>query len=224
MRSDLDPRLSPVERFGRELARFRKDKEITQRALAKHLNCSPSLDGHIETGSRNPAISLAEACDRYFNLETEHFVRLARRIHHSPYGPGWFMRWLEEIEPNAAILRTWDPLLIPGLVQTEAYARYVFLGHFSSSEEVVEQQVIARMERQQILNRPDPPDLYVLIDEWVLKRPIGTNEVMYEQLHHLAAVARRRHVTVQIVPYDRACTDGLTSSFIIAESRTHRQP
>ncbi|MEV5413036.1 helix-turn-helix transcriptional regulator [Thermopolyspora sp. NPDC052614] len=217
MPNDFNPLLSPAERFGRELARFRKDRGITQRALARHLDCSPSLIGHIETGSRNPAISLAEACDRYFELDTEFFVRLARRVHRSPYGAGWYLRWLEEIEPNAVILRTWDPLLIPGLLQTEAYARYVFLGHFSSSEDEVEEQVAARMERQRILNRPKPPGLYVLMDEWVLKRPIGTGEVMHHQLRHLATIARHRHVTVQVVPYNTLCTDGFSSSFVIAE-------
>ena len=218
MPNDLDPRMSPVERFGRELARCRKEKGLSQRRLADHIGCSPSLVGHIETGSRNPQLDFAEACDRFFELpETEHFIRLCRRIHQSPYGPGWFIRWLEEVEPHAVTLRSWDPLLIPGLLQTEAYARAVFLGHFSTPEAEVEEQVNARMERQQILSREDPPELYVLLDEWVLKRPIGGREVMHEQLRQLATAARRRRVTVQIVPYDTTCTDGLSSSFIIAE-------
>ncbi|GAA0980053.1 hypothetical protein GCM10009555_045890 [Acrocarpospora macrocephala] len=101
--------------------------------------------------------------------------------------------------------------------QTEAYARAVFLGRFSTPESEIEEQVAARMERQQILSRENPPELYVLMDEWVLKRPIGSRKIMYDQLRHLATVARRRRVTVQIVPFDTACTDGLSSSFVIAE-------
>jgi Domain of unknown function (DUF5753) len=167
---------------------------------------------------RNPQLDFAEACDRFFGFpEADYFVRLCRRVHQSPYGPGWFLRWLEEIEPNAATLRTWDPLLIPGLLQTGAYATAVFLGHFSTPEAEVREQVAARMERQRILDRDDPPELHVLMDEWVLKRPIGSRETMYHQLRHLAAVARRRRVTVQLVPYDTSCTDGLSSSFVIAE-------
>ncbi len=73
------------------------------------------------------------------------------------------------------------------------------------------------MQRQQILSRDNRPELRVLLDEWVLERPIGGSEVMHEQLRHLASVARHRRVTVQLVPYDTACTDGLTSSFVIAE-------
>jgi transcriptional regulator with XRE-family HTH domain len=218
MPSDLDRHLSAVERFGRELATYRKDMGLSQRRLAERIGCSPSLVGHVEAGSRNPQLDFAEACDRVFDHpDGDHFVRLYRRIHQAPSGPGWFLRWLEEIEPGATVLRIWAPFLIPGLLQTENYARAVFLGHYSTPEAEVEEQVAARMQRQQILDRDNPPELRVLLDEWVLKRPIGGREVMHEQLRHLAAIAGHRHVTVQLVPYDTACTDGLSSAFVIAE-------
>ncbi|MFI7449285.1 Scr1 family TA system antitoxin-like transcriptional regulator [Nonomuraea sp. NPDC049714] len=121
------PACRPPSSFGRELARCRKERGLSQRRLADHLSCSPSLVGHIETGSRNPQLDFAEACDQFFNLpEKDYFARMCRRIHQSPSGPGWYLRWLEEIEPNAVTLRTWDPLLVPGLLQTEHYARAVF--------------------------------------------------------------------------------------------------
>lgn len=218
MPGDLDRHMSPVERFGRELATYRKDMGLSQRRLAERITCSPSLVGHVEAGSRNPQLDFAEACDRIFDHpDGDHFVRLYRRIHQAPSGPGWFLRWLEEIEPSATVLRVWAPLLVPGLLQTENYARAVFLGHFSTPEAEAEEQVESRMQRQQILDRDKPPELRVLLDEWVLKRPVGGREVMYEQCLRLAAVARHRHVTVQVVPYDTACTDGLSSAFVIAE-------
>lgn len=218
MVNDLDSRLPPLVRFGRELARCRKEAGWSQRRLAARLGCSPSLVGHIEAGTRNPQLDFAEACDRVFNLsENDYFVRLYRLIHQSPSGPGWFFRWIEEIEPGATVLRIWAPFLIPGLLQTEDYARAVFLGHFSTPEAEIEDQVAARMRRQEILNRDNPPELRVLLDEWVVKRPIGGREVMYQQLGHLAAIAQQRRVTVQLVPYDTSCTDGLLSAFVIAE-------
>jgi transcriptional regulator with XRE-family HTH domain len=210
--------VSPALRFAHELARHRKERGLTQARLAEHIGCSPSLVGHIETGGRNPQLDLAEACDRYFDLpDKDYFVRLWRRIHQAPSGPGWFLRWLEEIEPQATVLRSWDPLLVPGLLQTESYARAIFLGDFSTTEEEVEELVAARMRRQEVLGRDNPPELYVLIDEWVLRRPIGGPLVMAEQLAAIATVARRRRVTVQLVPYDTACTRGFSSSFVIAE-------
>ncbi|MEW1841934.1 helix-turn-helix transcriptional regulator [Nonomuraea angiospora] len=218
MANDLDPRMSPAERFGRELARCRKGQGLSQRRLADRLRCSPSLVGHIETGSRNPQLDFAQACDEFFDLpDKEYFVRLYRRIHQSPSGPGWYVRWLEEIEPNAVTLRTWDPLLIPGLLQTEDYARAVFRGHLASTESEVEEQVAARMQRQLILTRDNSPALWVLIDEWGLRRSIGGAQVMADQLTRLATLAIRHNVTVQIVPADNPCTDGLMSGFVIAE-------
>ncbi|RBQ20823.1 XRE family transcriptional regulator [Spongiactinospora rosea] len=212
----LDP---AVMRFAAELRRLRREAGLSQARVAHACGCSASLVSSVERGVRIPQPDFAAALDRLFELDV-HFVRLARRIAHPQTGsPEWYAHWLDEIEPNAVILRTWDPLLVPGLLQTEAYARAVFLGRFSMPETQVEEQVTARMARQQILSRDAPPDLYVLMDEWVLKRPIGGREVMYGQLLYLAAVARRRRVTLQLVPYDTACTDGLSSSFIIAEGK-----
>ncbi|MGW4637809.1 helix-turn-helix domain-containing protein [Sphaerisporangium sp. NPDC004334] len=216
--NDLDSRMSPTERFGRELARCRRGKGLSQARLAERLGCSPSLIGHIETGNRKPQLDFAEGCDRAFGLsESKRFARLFRRIIESASGPEWFLRWQEEIEPQAVALRTWDPLLIPGLLQTEAYARAVFRGHLATPEQQVEEQVQTRMQRSLILDRDDPPIVWVLIDEWVLRRPVGGPETMREQASHLAAVASFRHVTVQLVPHDTPCTDGLMSGFAIAE-------
>ncbi|MEV6987441.1 helix-turn-helix transcriptional regulator [Sphaerisporangium sp. NPDC051017] len=213
-----DPRTSPIARFGHELSICRKQKGLSQKRLSEHIGCSPSLVGHIEAGSRTPQLDFAQACDRVLGPPgSDHFVRLYQRIHQPLSGPGWFLRWVEEIEPEATMLRIWGPSLIPGLLQTEAYARAVFLGHYSTPETVVEEQVAARMRRQEILQGDSRPELRVLLDEWVLNRPIGGAGVMREQLDHLAAIAGRRHVTVQIVPYDTTCTDGFSSAFVIAE-------
>ncbi|MFC4586222.1 helix-turn-helix domain-containing protein [Sphaerisporangium corydalis] len=216
--NDLDARLTPVQRFGRELARCRREKGLSQARLAERLGCSPSLIGHIETGTRRPQLDFAEGCDRVFEPPDAHrFARLCRRISESPSGPEWFLRWQEEIEPQATTLRTWDPLLVPGLLQTEAYARAVFRGHLATTEQEVEEQVRSRMRRSLILDKDEPPALWVLLDEWVLQRFIGGPQIMCEQLTHLASVATRRNVTLQLAPYDSPSTDGLMSGFAIAE-------
>ncbi|GAA3827414.1 helix-turn-helix transcriptional regulator [Sphaerisporangium flaviroseum] len=215
MGNDLDPRLSPVQRFGRELARVRKEAGLSQVRLAAHLGVSASLVGHIEIGDRNPRADLAARCDTVFKTG-DLFSHLCRNIA-SPSGPLWFVRWLDEIEPRARVLRSWDPLLIPGLLQTEEYARAVFDGGRAAPEEEIEEKVLARMQRKKILDREKPPQIWVLIDEWVLRRPLGNAKVMREQLDYLMDITDRRHVTVQVVPFDSPCTDGLLSSFTIAE-------
>ncbi|MGP3933480.1 helix-turn-helix domain-containing protein [Nonomuraea sp. KM88] len=216
MANGLDPRLTPVQRFGRELARTRRDHGLTQVALGRRLGCSSSLVAHIEKGDRTPKPDLAAACDQAFGTG-DRFSRLCRSIT-SPSGPGWYLRWTDEIEPSARVLRSWDPLLIPGLLQTEDYAQAVFRGDLAgASPQEVENGVSARMRRQLILDSDAPPTMWVLLDEMVLRRPVGDPQVMAAQLDHLVAAANRPYLTVQLVPFETPCTAGFLSSFIIAE-------
>lgn len=216
MANDLDPRLTPVQRFGKELARTRRDHGLTQVALGRRLGCSSSLVAHIEKGDRTPKPDLAAACDQAFGTG-DRFSRLCRSIT-SPSGPGWYLRWTDEIEPSARVLRSWDPLLIPGLLQTEDYAQAVFRGDLAgASPQEVENGVSARMRRQLILDSDAPPTMWVLLDEMVLRRPVGAPHVMAAQLDHLVAAANRPYLTVQLVPFETPCTAGFLSSFIIAE-------
>lgn len=215
MANDLDPRLTPIQRFGRELGRARREAGLSQARLGAHLGVSSSLVGHIEIGNRTPRPELAARCDEIFKTD-DLFTRLCRNIT-SPSGPRWFLRWSDEVEPRARVLRSWDPLLVPGLLQTTSYARLVFRGGLAASEQQVEEQISARMRRQLIFKRDSPPVLWALLDEWVIRRPVGGREVMVEQLDHLAAVAERQNVTIQLVPHDSPCTAGLMSGFVLAE-------
>jgi transcriptional regulator with XRE-family HTH domain len=214
--NDLDPRLTPVQRFGRELARVRKAAGLSQVALSKHLGCSASLVAHIEIGDRTPKPDLAARCDAHFDTG-DRFTQLQKDFTSPVAGPGWFIRWADEIEPKARVLRSWDPLLIPGLLQTEDYARALFAGGLVTTEQEIEDLVRARMQRKKILERDRPPILWALLDETVLQRRIGDPAVMCGQLDHIMSVASRPTVTVQLVPQDTRCTVGLTSGFIIAE-------
>jgi hypothetical protein len=115
-------------------------------------------------------------------------------------------------------VRLFEHTLIPGLLQTEAYARAVLETHPNTSRDVVEERVAARMARQVILDReePPPPMLWVLLDENVLTREVGGPKVMHDQLGHLAEAARRPNVTVQVIPGVGA-HPGLLGAFAIAE-------
>ncbi|WP_343948097.1 helix-turn-helix transcriptional regulator [Nonomuraea longicatena] len=202
------------QRFGRELARVRRDAGLSQKRLAAKLGVSGSLVGHIEIGDRNPKPDLAARCDDVFG-SGDRFARLCRAID-SPVGPGWYIQWVDEIEPNAKVLRSWDPMLIPGLLQTESYARAIFQGDLSAPNQEIEEHVQARMQRKMILDRGEL-EAWFLLDEWVVRRPIGSNQIMADQLEHLVEFAERRNVTIQLVPVDSPCTGGLMSAFTIAE-------
>ncbi|WP_344944190.1 helix-turn-helix transcriptional regulator [Sphaerisporangium flaviroseum] len=207
--------MSPRAFFGSELRRCRKKIGLSQPQLSERTTYSPDMIGKIERGERPPSPEFVQQCDQIFGIDG-HFDRLYQFMLQTP-GPAWFTRWLEEIEPRSTVLRTWDPLLVPGLLQTEAYARYLFSREPNISSEEVEERVQARMLRKAVLDRGDPPAVWVLLDEGVLRRSIGGPDVIRAQMQYLLEVARRPNVAIQIVPYSAESTVGLTGAFILAE-------
>ncbi|MFG2076713.1 Helix-turn-helix domain-containing protein [Nonomuraea maritima] len=207
--------LSPRARFAADLAEQRRSARLTQAALAARVNCHESLVSHIETGRRAPTLDFAQGADKAFGLDG-HFVDLFRRISQSP-ALGWFARWVEEIEPQAVILQSWDPLLIPGLLQTAEYAHAIFSA--GASPELVEERVQARIRRIGIFDGPQAPTFLALIDEGVLHRPIGGVDVLAKQLSYLLEISYHPRITVQLVPTTAGCAAGMMSAFAFARLR-----
>ncbi len=115
--------------------------------------------------------------------------------------PSWFQSYLG-LEAAAALIRTYEIQFIPGLLQTADYARSVIvLGHGKASDDEVERRVGLRMKRQQVLARKDPPQLWVVIDEGALRRPIGGPEVMRAQLRALVDATKLPNVRLQVIPF-----------------------
>jgi transcriptional regulator with XRE-family HTH domain len=115
--------------------------------------------------------------------------------------PEWFEAYLG-LEAAASVIRTFELQFVHGLFQTEAYARAVtLLGYGAAPSEEIDRRVSLRMKRQSLLTQPDPPQVWAVIDEGALRRPVGGRTVMRAQLHRLIDVATLRHVTVQVVPF-----------------------
>lgn len=130
--------------------------------------------------------------------------------------PPWLREWIE-FEREARLLRWFEPALIPGLLQTEAYARAVLgWGGLMPADEV-EQRAESRIERQAILTGPRPPQFFAMIDEAALRRCVGSSAVMVEQSRHLAELAERPHVHIQAVPLSAGAHAGLAGGFILAK-------
>ncbi|MEV4378559.1 helix-turn-helix transcriptional regulator [Streptosporangium sp. NPDC049644] len=211
----LDPG-SPRVRFGAEMRRLRLAAQLSQTAVARRLGCTQTQISRLESASRTPSKSDAERLDQlYGKANGISFTGIREHIIAQPGGPAWFWNWAEEIEPRALVIRSWDPLLVPGLLQTEAYARYLFSRGPQITSEELEQRVEARMQRQRILDQEDAPTLLALIDEGVLRRRIGNPELMQEQFGHLLETARRSAISIQVV--DSECVAGLAGAFMIAE-------
>jgi len=152
------------------------------------------------------------------NLDEEMFGRLgtlARRADGSV--PAWFADWARDIEAEAQTLRWFEPLIVPGLLQTEAYARALFVTRVGLSADEIDSLVAARLARQDVLTREAPPMLWVIVDESVLRRPIGGRGVMAEQVRLLHEAAHRPTVRIEVVPTSIGAHDGLSGAFTIAD-------
>ena len=115
--------------------------------------------------------------------------------------PPWFSTYVG-LEEAASLIRTYEVQFVPGLLQTAAYARAVFqLGNPDLPPEKIERRVHLRMQRQERLTKKDGPRLWAVIDEAALKRPIGGQKVMAEQLQHLLEVAALPNITIQVMPF-----------------------
>jgi hypothetical protein len=142
------------------------------------------------------------------NEERERLLTLARQAN-TPgwwhrYGdvlPSWFQSYLG-LEAAASLIRTYEVQFVPGLLQTRDYARsVVLLGHGRARPEEIDRRVELRMRRQSILDRPDPVQLWAVVDEAVLRRPIGSRAVMQAQLEALLEATQRPNVRLQVVPF-----------------------
>ena len=110
--------------------------------------------------------------------------------------PRWFEDWVDA-QGRATVLRGWEPLLVPGLLQTPEYARALFRAwRTDDDEDKAEQLVTARIDRQRIFDRPKPPSFWAVLDEGVLRRRIGGAKVMADQLVHLAEMGERASIKI----------------------------
>lgn len=206
-------------------ARLAKGYERIEDA-AKELGWSAPKLSRIEGGETRyikPA-DLDKLLDMYEITDEaarQSLYALAREARQS----GWWSQYkdvfagnaLPDFEVEASMIRTYEGQVIPGLLQTEDYADAVFQGGQAHAAEVVERHVLARMERQQILNRQKPPQLSAVIDEGALRRRVRTPGVMADQLQHLVNMATRHNIDIQVLPFDAGPHAATTGSFVIMD-------
>jgi transcriptional regulator with XRE-family HTH domain len=213
-----DPETNPAAFLGGELRRARVAAGFSsQDALAARLGFDRTVIAKAETGERPPTDDVLAGWCQACRLDDELFgrmVRLARRAD-GPV-PTWFEDWLEA-EGEAQSLRIWSPTLVPGLLQTGEYARELFLAEQTdTSDDAIDALVAARLQRQAILDRTDPPAVVAVLDEAVLHRLIGSPPIMHDALIRVAELSRRPYVVVQVVPASNGANAGLGGAFYIA--------
>ncbi|GAA1124120.1 MULTISPECIES: helix-turn-helix domain-containing protein [Kitasatospora] len=210
---DLDPSSSVLGFFGSELRRFREASGLTQDRLGEVVNYTGSLVGLVETARRKPSREFTERCDAA--LGTDGALARIWPLLGRPAFPSWF-RGFVELESTATSVATYQAQVVPGLLQTEEYAWAVIRkGRTGEPDEVVAELVAARMSRQTILDGPTPPLLWVVLDEAVLRRPVGGPAVMRHQLERLLDVARSPRVVMQVLPFAAGAHTALDGSMTL---------
>ncbi|MFJ2606351.1 Scr1 family TA system antitoxin-like transcriptional regulator [Streptomyces sp. NPDC087425] len=185
--------------YGEWLKERREAAGLTQQQLADLTLMTRSHIAHIEAGRRFPSEEDARRLD--MALKTGNVLATFRPGRdESPVAD--YFEAARQLEQEATVIREFAPTFVPGVLQTERYARAVLgVAYPPESEEERDKKVVARLERSKILANPVTPVVWTLLDEAVLRRPLGSPEVMAEQLMHLVALAESERVRVHVMPY-----------------------
>lgn len=211
--------------LGRRLQELREAAGLGREEAARVLRVAPATVRRMEMAEVALKIPYVQMLLSAYGVDAEEaagFVKLAEEANR----PGWWQRYHDvlpewfslyvSLEEAAQLIRSYEPHFVPGLLQTERYARAVLRTGTVGwrGQEAVERHVALRMDRQRLLERPDPPHLWVVIDETVLRRPVGAGgEVMREQLDKLLEYAERDRVTVQVAEFEDGPHPGTYAPF-----------
>jgi transcriptional regulator with XRE-family HTH domain len=214
------PEGTPRQVFGAMLRFYRTRAGLTQDQLAALAHVSGKLISAYENGWRVPTRPTTTDIDAVADLRSDGALialwdQFEHGMNYQAY-PDWFQDWPER-EAAAITLRGFEPIVVPGLLQTDMYARAIFCSKIGATDHEVDQLVAARLKRQAILTREQPPTLWVILDEAVLRRPVGGPQVMLEQLGRLIEAAQRPNIVIEVIPAIVGAHEGLSGGFAIAD-------
>jgi transcriptional regulator with XRE-family HTH domain len=205
---------NPVRYFGRQVRKERVAAGWTLAEFGQRTGYDPAHLSRIESGKRPATDLLAQLCDQVFPHRAGWFGEFYEESRTWIATPPWFRNFVSH-EERALTLRNWFPSLLDGLLQTEDYARAILAVSPGVTNDEVNARLAARMKRQVILTRDDPPAAWFLADEAALQRCVGSPEIMAAQMTHLLGVARLPNITVQVVP--AIAHAGLLGGFCLTE-------
>lgn len=215
-------------RLGSELRRLRESHSIKLEEVADRLGLAPSTLSRIETGKAPTRTAYLNALLELYGVDDpgqrQALLEMARDGHRK----GWWPLWdgvlptgfgiYVGLEAEAASLRVYQAQVVHGLVQTEEYARSVMSTvRRRQTPEEIERLVRLRMQRQDVLHRAEPLDLWLILDEAVLRRMAGPSRIMREQLDHLYETSQWPNVTLQVLGFGSGMHPALGGSFAIIE-------
>ncbi|MEU0740804.1 helix-turn-helix transcriptional regulator [Streptomyces sp. NPDC006134] len=209
--------------LGKRLKELRRGAGVSLEDAARALRVKPLTIRRLEKAEVALRIVYVEKLLHTYGVgrrETEEFLALAEQANRPGWWhayrdvvPAWFTAYVS-LETDATVLRTYEPQYVTGLLQTPDYARAVLRAGFPGDGDAdLERRVELRLRRQRLLGRPDPPTLWVVMEEAVLHRPVGGPEVMREQIDRLLEVSELDHVSVDVVPFSAGPHAGAGAPF-----------
>jgi transcriptional regulator with XRE-family HTH domain len=211
--------------LARELVRLRAAATMTIEQAAEAAGVSMSHLSRVEralVGVRLPVVKVLAAA---YGADAE-TVRTLIAITKEAGQHGWWHKFGGSLpsgyatfigfESDAIEIQSFDTSMVPGLLQTEAYARAVVAnGPYGLADEEIARRVEVRLERQRILTRDDPPKVWAILDEAAVRRQVGDRDIHRAQLDHLLALGKRPNFDIQVVPFAAGAHPGMQSSFIL---------
>ena len=221
-------------RLAMELQRRREATGMSREEVSRQLEWSTSTVFRIETGRSRPQPGNVRALLELYGVtgpERDGLIQLTRDARK----PGWWHSFRDVLpnpyevyiglEAGATSIRNFEPVVVPGLLQTADYARATFRnGPRELDRDEVDRRVEVRLARQEILTRQERPRLWAVIDETVIRRLVGGSDVMREQLKHLTDAAQQGKTTIQVVPYRAGAHAGTTGPFVILDFEEPTDP
>ncbi|GGO50255.1 helix-turn-helix domain-containing protein [Streptomyces lasiicapitis] len=224
-----EPRSAPTVGqvvLGRRLQDLRERAGLKRDEAARILRVAPATVRRMETAEvalKIPYLQLLLKAYGVTDEEADAFVLLAEEANKPGWWqrfhdilPGWFSMYVS-LEGAASLIRSYEPHFVPGLLQTEDYARGVLRSGAigQTRPEDIERYVALRMERQALLSREDAPRLWVVMDETALRRPVGGPDVMRAQIDRLLEAVELPHVTLQVAPFAAGPHPGTFGPFVL---------
>ncbi|WKU45725.1 helix-turn-helix transcriptional regulator [Streptomyces sp. VNUA116] len=207
--------------FGKQFMMWRQEAEMSREEVAEAVGYSAEMVRSVEQGRRACPPRMAEIADELFGARGKLKAGLSYLTREKfPERSKEFF----EFEGEALTLWGYQPLLIPGLLQTEAYARTLIAGNQPPlDDETIDKRLAARLERQQLLTRQPPVQCNFVLYEAALRCPMGGPRAYKEQLVHLLEVGKLRNVSIQVLPFEKGFPDALSGSLVFLETRRHQR-
>ncbi|WP_433243449.1 helix-turn-helix domain-containing protein [Streptosporangium sp. CA-135522] len=224
-RTRRQPPTVRLRRLAAELRRLREEAGLSQTEVTEKTDVNLATLHRIETAKAKPQLRTLNALLDTYGVTGDRRADLVA-LQKEAKQRGWLHGFEVDLpDPYSAYIGleaeareaiNYESLFIPGLLQTEDYARAVIRGVLpAATDEEVANRFTARMQRQALLEGDSPLRLWAILDQAALCRTVGSNAIMHEQFTHLAQQAKRPHITVQVIPFSAGAHPGMPGSFIM---------